>query len=300
MTSKNWVLGRLKNIIGPAASSIGQADGFPAAQPLAGYYYADDGNFYEDPQTAIDNANHYVSLGCENIEANLTITTGDFTLECKSGAGIVDGTDQGPAITVDAPNVNLEGMEVRTDADSGNSAIVVTENGDETDIIDVTVTESGDHGIEGHPDASEVEVDDSRVESAANRAVFLQGEQCRITSTYALAGVDDGITITGDDSEATSNYVVDVGNDGVDVAGDGSVANINTVLGAGDNGMTISGNDCTANSNVVKNSGDDGIRLSGTDDVAVGNRIGGSTNTDLDTSAATTPTTGNNNTGPLN
>jgi hypothetical protein len=301
MATISRVLGLIKEIGGGIDNrDFDPPDKFPTAQPYEGYHYADDGNYYEDPQTAIDNASSYVSMGGVTVEANLTIQTEGFILECMSEQTLVDGTDQGAAITVDASDVDITGMRVRTDPSTTNNAVELTGNASNCDINDILVEDAGGSGIVSQAGADEVELREVEVDSCDNRGIDLQGIESRVEACYIFGGADDGIRIQGGGSAIAHSFALGHGNEGLEVEGNRSRCIGNTVDGVADNGILLQGDDCVCNGNVVSNAGGDGVVVQGEDDVIVANRVGGSGGTNINTSGATTPTQTGNNTGALN
>lgn len=297
--SESRVLGLIKKIMGPAAGHFGPFQNWPAAQPYSGFVYADDGKFYRTIQEGVDAATGYVQISGKFSE-NVVITTDGLTLECQSEVSEIDGGSTGPAVRVEAPDVNLKGFQAKTDNGSTENAIEGNADADRLDCSNIDIFSAGNDGFNTPAGAAEVELTRCRVENCDNRAIDLAGPECRVESCYALGQVDDGIRVQGLRSAITHCYSLEHGNEGIEVEGDESKCIGNTVNDVADNGILIQGDDCVCNGNVVTRSGDDGIRVQGTDDTIVGNRVGGSTNQDIDTSGATTPTTGNNNTGALN
>jgi hypothetical protein len=234
----------------------------------AGEALADDGNTYSSIQTAVDNASGWVFVGAGTFTEHVVITTNGMMIEGCGYDTLIDNGSNENAMTVDAANVTVKNLSVRTDPNVGSAyrGIEVSGNGDSTTIDSVVVRDADAEGVTFSAGSDHI-VRNVTVQSTGSSSginmedaptnVIVSG--CTLQSGIAGNGVDTGLN------------------------GDQIVANC-TMDSVGTHGINNNAVDSIMIGNRIDNSGNYGIDAGGStlDQIVANNRISDSGSADID------------------
>jgi hypothetical protein len=224
---------------------------------LQGKALADDGNIYDSVQTAVDNATGYVFIGPGTFNESVTVSTAGMMIEGSGYDTRIDGGTTGHAIDIQAANVTVQDLSVKTTSGGGNNYDGL--NGNSNSIIqNIGCTESSRLGL---TTGKESIISDCRIGTNVEGSGVVAGNKSVVKSCVLNSPGFVGILANSHDCVISSNLV-----NGTD----------------GSHGINADA-DCVIIGNRIHSAGDDGIRNTSNDVIMANNRIsdsGGSNITD--------------------
>jgi hypothetical protein len=247
-------------------------DGRFAETVAEGKALSDDGNLYEDPQNAIDNANSWVKLG----------------------PGVFDGI-----------NFNTNGLTLLGSGEQtilrGGGTLVLWLNASDGYIADLSIEPyKSTNGIGTSGSSGSVTLENIKITGGEDGVRFddVGGyvlSNCTIKDTNG-----QGVVSNSGTNIIVNNVFKNTGNNSItNGSGTEDIIASNEITGADGNGIRLSGNDSIAIANRVHNSSSDGISEGGSDNIVANNRISNSGGQDID-SGGTNPVLDANLTGSAN
>ena len=252
------------------------------ADALAGKALADDGNLYDSVQNAVDAATGYVIVGPGTFNESVSIGTAGLTLQGSGQGTLIDGGTNGHAVHIQANNVTVENLSVRTEpsTDDMRAGVVTDSSYSNATISNIKVRESDAEGVKVQSPNSTVDGCVALNSSGVATIYIMSGAvNCVARNCHVSNDGNNGIRVTGDDSVIIGCYIENTATDGI---------------------VINSGNDCVIGGNRIHNAGDSGINMySGTQNIIFNNRVSDSTNSDIADSGTST-TLDDNLTGTAN
>jgi hypothetical protein len=258
----------------PTGRSGDLVDGRFSETIAEGKALADSGEVFDSIQNAVDAASSYVRVGPGTFRESVTIDTPGLSLVGSGDRTVIDGERNGIALSVSSSNVTIKDISVRTTnvGKRTNAALNVESSSGGVEIINVTIPESGNAGIQS---------------LVGNVDVF----NCNVSSYY------NGIVVQNNSIVANNavTRTTDAAAQGIFVNSDDVIVSGNTVQDTGAAGIIILSPDNIIIRNVVRNTRDDGIRLRGNsiDNIVGNNRITGSSGAAIDDDGTGTILDGN-------
>lgn len=250
----------------------------------------DSGAEHDSVQAAVDNASSWVLVGPGTFSENVSITTKDLTMIGCGEATVIDGTDQGTGLELDAGQISVERLSVRTDnAGNAHDAIEILGGNQNAKLSHVTVKDADRYGFQVRGQNHEF----YNVEVLAADEVGMRFTSSGHQATgVSVAGGDDraGIEITGIDTIVVNAVIR--GNaaipKGVSVTNDRNTFVGCRVINTTDWGVDLGGQH-SAIGHVTTRDCENGVRVQGTDNRLVDVTTVNTTTTAFDHASATTP-----------
>jgi hypothetical protein len=242
-----------------------------------GKVLADDGNVYDTIQAAENAASSWIRIGEGRFNESVTVDTAGMTVLGNGYKTIIDGKTS-KSVILNASDIEIRNLSVRTDPISGGNAIDTNSGADSCSVIGVTVRNSGLIGVR-FGNGTDHLASRCIVENAGNDGMVSPVDRVIYDSCVVKSTGDDGIQPNADDSIVSSCLVDTTKRAGIRISGGRSD---NIIIG-----------------NRVQNAGTDGITISGTDNIIANNRVSDSGNSNIDDSGTNT-TLDANLTGPSN
>jgi len=156
-------------------------DGLPAQAIEHGKAWADDGQLYSTVDTAVSNATALVIVGPGTFNETVSGFSDNMALRGCGRSTVIDGGTSGPAISVNANDVLIENIAVKTTEGQGNNYDGIIGSGGKSGLTThkIWVLESDRFGISANGDASRVisvqanssAIDASAVRLAGNNSI---------------------------------------------------------------------------------------------------------------------------------
>lgn len=250
-------------------------DGRLSQAVAEGKVLSDDGGVYDNPSDAETDATSWIKLGPGTFDGTFWLNKNGLTVIGSGPKTIIhEGSTNG--IRIDAQDVTIRNLSVRTDPDNGNHAINTTTGAERTTIENVTVPKSGKGGIH-LDDGKNHLIKNCNVLNTGSHSIESNQPSTRIIGNKIKESGGNALLLYGNDSIIGMNRVIGAETDGCDnVAGSDSIIIANYIEGVGRDGISINTNtaDCIVSNNQVWNCGDRDIHDQATGTVIDGNKTG--------------------------
>lgn len=243
-------------------------DGRLAQAVAEGKILADDGNVYDDPNNARNNAGSWIKIGPGRFDG-IFVDVDGLTVLGSGRQTIIDG-NSGNAFRVEANDVTIRNLVARNNQTAG----VVTlrqASGSRLTVDSVYITE-GDEPIRA---SNKLVLVNSRIENCASR-ISTTGAARHIFANNRIRSIGNRGLYMGEDSIAVGNHISDSSDamGSVVLWNDDSIAIANRVERSRTNGIRIEGADCIVANNRVSDSANSDISDNGTGTVLDANLTG--------------------------
>lgn len=216
----------------------------------------DNGATHDSIQSAVDNADDFLMIGPGSFDENVTVDKA-VTIKGAGPGTTIDGGTTGPALTIDADGVKVEGLAIRNTPGSGaGNALLVKGGHEDPEVEGVWVWDSDSAAIS--TEATGTIISSCRVISSGSHAFEFTSSATggSITNCVTKPGVGtDGIRIGGSHVTATANVIEAPNNNGIIVVASSSEATVsaNVVVGGNvvANGVKVDGDSTTLIGNSV-------------------------------------------------